>query len=121
MHPQAFRRHERPAMFHHDPQNPAAHGPHAEWGVHAPLRGGMPPFGGQLSEEEISNVAAYVVEDVVDIILNLKKVKFKAPDHEARSATISIATSAIIRQARIDGPGPQMRATKSGGRLSDEA
>lgn len=32
-------------MFHHDPQNPAAHGPHAEWGVHAPLRGGMPPFG----------------------------------------------------------------------------
>jgi DNA-binding PadR family transcriptional regulator len=45
MHPQAFRRHERPAMFHHDPQNPAAHGPHAEWGVHAPMRG-MPPFGG---------------------------------------------------------------------------
>jgi cytochrome c oxidase subunit II len=27
--------------------------------------GGMPPFGGTLSEEEISNVAAYVVEDVV--------------------------------------------------------
>ncbi|MGN6273660.1 MAG: PadR family transcriptional regulator [Protaetiibacter sp.] len=41
----AFPRRERPAMFHHDPQNPAAHGPHAEWGVHAPLRGGMPPFG----------------------------------------------------------------------------
>lgn len=31
-------------MFHHDPRNPAAHGPHAEWGVHAPMRG-MPPFG----------------------------------------------------------------------------
>jgi DNA-binding PadR family transcriptional regulator len=45
MNPQAFRRHERHAMFHHDPQNPSAHGPHAEWGVHAPLRGGMPPFG----------------------------------------------------------------------------
>lgn len=44
MHPKAFRRHERHAMFHHDPGNPAAHGPHAEWGVHAPLRGGMPPF-----------------------------------------------------------------------------
>jgi len=44
MNPQAFRRHERHAMFHHDPQGPAAHGPHAEWGVHAPLRGGM-PFG----------------------------------------------------------------------------
>jgi mono/diheme cytochrome c family protein len=27
--------------------------------------GGMPPFKGQLSEEEISNVAAYVVEKVV--------------------------------------------------------
>jgi cytochrome c oxidase subunit II len=27
--------------------------------------GGMPPFGGTLSEEEISNVAAYVVEDIV--------------------------------------------------------
>jgi cytochrome c oxidase subunit 2 len=27
--------------------------------------GGMPPFGGTLSEEEISNVAAFVVEDVV--------------------------------------------------------
>jgi DNA-binding PadR family transcriptional regulator len=45
MNQKAFRRHERHAMFHHDPQNPAAHGPHAEWGVHAPLRGGMPPFG----------------------------------------------------------------------------
>ena len=30
-----------------------------------------------------------VVEDVIDIVLNLKKVKFKAPDHEARTATIS--------------------------------
>src|SRR5690606_4324221 len=45
MHPQAFRRHERPARFHHDPRTPAGHGPHAEWGIHAPLRGGMPPFG----------------------------------------------------------------------------
>lgn len=27
--------------------------------------GGMPPFGGQLSEEEISDVAAFVVQDVV--------------------------------------------------------
>ena len=31
-----------------------------------------------------------VVEDVVDIILNLKKVKFTAPDHDVRTATISI-------------------------------
>ena len=27
--------------------------------------GGMPPFKGTLSEEEIANVAAYVVEDIV--------------------------------------------------------
>ena len=27
--------------------------------------GGMPPFKGVLSEEEISNVAAYVSEDIV--------------------------------------------------------
>jgi len=31
-----------------------------------------------------------VVEDVTDIILNLKKVRFKAADHEARTVTISI-------------------------------
>ncbi len=30
-----------------------------------------------------------VVEDVVDIILNLKKVKFKAADHETRTVTIA--------------------------------
>ncbi len=45
MNPKAFRRHERHAMFHHDPRTPADHGPQAEWGVHAPMRG-MPPFGG---------------------------------------------------------------------------
>ncbi|RQP10653.1 MAG: PadR family transcriptional regulator [Microbacteriaceae bacterium] len=45
MNPKAFRRHERHAKFHHDPRNPAARGPQAEWGVHAPMRG-MPPFGG---------------------------------------------------------------------------
>ena len=44
MNPKNFRRHERQAMFHHDPRHPAAHGPQAEWGVHAPMRG-MPPFG----------------------------------------------------------------------------
>ena len=44
MNSKAYRRHERHAMFHHDPQNPAAHGPQAEWGIHAGMRG-MPPFG----------------------------------------------------------------------------
>jgi len=31
-----------------------------------------------------------VVEDVVEIILNLKKVKFKAHDHEPRNLTLSV-------------------------------
>ena len=42
-----------------------------------------------------------VVEDVVDIILNLKKVKFKAPDHEGRTATISIAKEGTVTAADI--------------------
>jgi len=32
----------------------------------------------------------HVVEDVVDIILNLKKIKFKAPDHEVRKASLAV-------------------------------
>ena len=31
-----------------------------------------------------------IVEDVTDIILNLKKIKFKAVDHEARTVTINV-------------------------------
>src|SRR5687767_15867667 len=31
----------------------------------------------------------HVVEDVTDIVLNLKKVKFKANDHEIRNLTIA--------------------------------
>ena len=42
-----------------------------------------------------------VVEDVVDIILNLKKVRFKAPDHEARSANISVAKEGAVTAAEI--------------------
>jgi DNA-directed RNA polymerase subunit alpha len=42
-----------------------------------------------------------VVEDVVDIILNLKKVKFKASDHEARSATISVTKEGAVTAAEI--------------------
>ena len=42
-----------------------------------------------------------VVEDVVDIILNLKKVKFKAPDHEGRTATISITKEGAVTAADI--------------------
>jgi DNA-directed RNA polymerase subunit alpha len=42
-----------------------------------------------------------VVEDVVDIILNLKKVKFKASDHEARTATISVVKEGAVTAADI--------------------
>jgi DNA-directed RNA polymerase subunit alpha len=31
-----------------------------------------------------------VVEDVTDIVLNLKKIKFKAEDHEARKFALSV-------------------------------
>ena len=42
-----------------------------------------------------------VVEDVVDIILNLKKVKFKAADHETRTVTISTNREGAITAADI--------------------
>src|ERR1700675_346719 len=31
-----------------------------------------------------------IVEDVIDIVLNLKKIKFKAVDHEPRTVTIDV-------------------------------
>lgn len=45
-----------------------------------------------------------VVEDVVDIVLNLKKVKFKAPDHETRKATISVNKEGAVTAADIQCP-----------------
>jgi len=42
-----------------------------------------------------------VVEDVVDIILNLKKVKFTAPDHDTRTVTISVNKEGHITAADI--------------------
>lgn len=42
-----------------------------------------------------------VVEDVVDIILNLKKVKFKAADHETRTVTIATNKEGAITAADI--------------------
>ncbi len=46
----------------------------------------------------------HVVEDVVDIILNLKKIKFKAPDHSVRKATISINKEGAVTAADIQCP-----------------
>ncbi len=45
-----------------------------------------------------------VVEDVVEIILYLKKVKFKTADHEARTATISVNREGAITAADIKCP-----------------
>ncbi len=42
-----------------------------------------------------------VVEDVVDIILNLKKVKFKAPDHEIRTVTLAVNREGAITAGNI--------------------
>jgi len=42
-----------------------------------------------------------VVEDVVDIILNLKKVKFKAADHENRTGSISVNKEGAVTAADI--------------------
>ncbi|HEY5792160.1 MAG TPA: DNA-directed RNA polymerase subunit alpha [Chthoniobacterales bacterium] len=45
-----------------------------------------------------------VVEDVVDIILNLKKVKFKAADHEVRTVKIDLTREGAITAADIQIP-----------------
>jgi len=42
-----------------------------------------------------------VVEDVTDIILNLKKVKFKAHDHEIRNLTISVNKEGAVTAGDI--------------------
>lgn len=42
-----------------------------------------------------------VVEDVVDIILNLKRVKFKAHNHEVRTLTISVNKEGPVTAADI--------------------
>ncbi|MEY5016909.1 MAG: DNA-directed polymerase subunit alpha, partial [Verrucomicrobiota bacterium] len=42
-----------------------------------------------------------VVEDVTEIILNLKKVKFRAHDHEIRNLTISVNKEGAVTAADI--------------------
>ncbi|MFI0347404.1 MAG: DNA-directed RNA polymerase subunit alpha [Chthoniobacterales bacterium] len=42
-----------------------------------------------------------VVEDVVEIILNLKKVKFKAHDHEVRNLTLSVNKEGVVTAGDI--------------------
>src|SRR5215213_2960376 len=43
-----------------------------------------------------------VVEDVTDIVLNLKKVKFKAHDHEIRNLTLSVNKEGNITAGDIE-------------------
>ncbi len=43
----------------------------------------------------------HVVEDVTDIVLNLKKVKFTAHDHEIRNLTISVNREGAVTAADI--------------------
>src|ERR1700753_2205719 len=43
----------------------------------------------------------HVVEDVTDMVLNLKKVKFKANDHEIRNLTIAVNKEGPVRAGDI--------------------
>lgn len=44
----------------------------------------------------------HVVEDVTDIVLNLKKVKFKAHDHEVRNLNLSVNKEGVITAGDIE-------------------
>lgn len=44
-----------------------------------------------------------VVEDVVDIVLNLKKIKFKAHDHEPRTLKLSVSKDGEVTAGDIQG------------------
>ena len=43
----------------------------------------------------------HVVEDVTDIVLNLKKIKFKANDHDIRNLTISVNKEGVVTAGDI--------------------
>src|SRR6266481_10010334 len=42
-----------------------------------------------------------IVEDVTDIVLNLKKIRFKAVDHEPRTVSISVSKEGIVTAGDI--------------------
>src|SRR5262249_35064526 len=42
-----------------------------------------------------------IVEDVTDIVLNLKKIKFKAVDHQPRTVTINVIKEGQITAGEI--------------------
>src|SRR5262250_3535763 len=44
-----------------------------------------------------------IVEDVTDIVLNLKRVKFKAVDHEARKLSLSVNKEGEVTAEDIQG------------------
>ncbi len=43
----------------------------------------------------------HVVEDVTDIVLNLKKIKFKAHDHDVRNLTLSVNKEGVVTAGDI--------------------
>jgi len=44
----------------------------------------------------------HVVEDVTDIVLNLKKIKFKANDHEIRNLNLSVNKEGVVTAGDIE-------------------
>src|SRR5580698_8321514 len=44
----------------------------------------------------------HVVEDVTDIVLNLKKVKFKANDHEIRNLNLSVNKEGAVTAGDVE-------------------
>src|ERR1051325_12171533 len=44
----------------------------------------------------------HVVEDVTDIVLNLKKVKFKAHDHDVRNLNLSVNKEGVVTAGDIE-------------------
>jgi DNA-directed RNA polymerase subunit alpha len=53
------------------------------------------------AQHEFSSLP-HVVEDVVDIILNLKKIKFKAHDHEVRNLKLSVNKEGAVTAGDIE-------------------
>src|SRR5437868_9375122 len=55
-----------------------------------------------------------VVEDVTDIVLNLKRIKFKATEHEPRKLSLSVNKEGSHRRRYSTGPGLRGFEPRSG-------
>src|SRR6202008_139012 len=52
------------------------------------------------AEHEFASLPG-IVEDVTDMILNLKKIKFKAVDHEPRTVTVNVNKEGLVTAGDI--------------------